>query len=500
MPRNELRAGKAADFRVIEKRSIDYIPAAERHGKAWHLWPVWFTSGTQLATVATGVIGVSLGADFLCSSLAILVGCAAGTFFMALHSAQGPQLGLPQMIQSRPQFGYVGALLVWVIALFSYVGYNAFNEVLAGVTAQGLTGWNPQASGIVFVGLALAISVVGYDLIHTAQRWLAYILVAALGVFTLTAAVTIHLPAGAWRLRPFATVPVLTQFLAAAAYQLSGAFYVSDYSRYLPRSAGVKAPFIWTYAGAFLGSAWTMLVGAAAAALTPGSGVASALRFAGDRVFPGFGAMLLSVSLVGLLTMTSLNFYGASLTLLSTVASFHTFRPTRSIRVMSVLAIGVLTHSIAAAAGDDLVKRLSDLLAILLCLFTPWTAINLVDFYWVRKTCYSVREIFNPSGLYGRWNWRGLSAYAGGFAAMLPFVNTDVFEGPVARAMGGADLSMPVGLLVASGIYLLSYRSVDITAELGRARHADEGIDGDGRQPESGRLPAEHGTWETHPG
>ena len=26
--------------------------------------------------------------------------------------AQGPQLGLPQMIQSRPQFGYVGALLV----------------------------------------------------------------------------------------------------------------------------------------------------------------------------------------------------------------------------------------------------------------------------------------------------------------------------------------------------------------------------------------------------
>ena len=45
---------------------------------------------------------------------------------------------------------------------------------------------------------------------------------------------------------------------------------------------------------------------------------------------------------------------------------------------------------------------------MLLYLFTPWTAINLVDFYVVRKGHYSIREIFNPNGMYGRWNWRGL--------------------------------------------------------------------------------------------
>ena len=27
---------------AIESRSIDYVPQAERHGKVWHLWPVWF--------------------------------------------------------------------------------------------------------------------------------------------------------------------------------------------------------------------------------------------------------------------------------------------------------------------------------------------------------------------------------------------------------------------------------------------------------------------------
>ena len=55
-----------------------------------------------------------------------------GTFFMAAHSAQGPQLGLPQMIQSRPQFGYVGAILVWLFAYLQYAGFNVFNSVLAG--------------------------------------------------------------------------------------------------------------------------------------------------------------------------------------------------------------------------------------------------------------------------------------------------------------------------------------------------------------------------------
>jgi purine-cytosine permease-like protein len=471
---------------MIETRSIDYIPSAERHGKAWHLWPVWFTSGTQLATVATGVIGVALGANLLWSCIAIVLGCGAGTFFMAFHAAQGPQLGLPQMIQSRPQFGYMGALLVWVVALISYVGYNAFNEVLAGDTVHRLAGLDPQISGTVFAVIAVAISVAGYDLIHAAQRYLAYVLIAALGVFTLFGVWTLHFPAGAMRLDDFRAVPVLAQFFAAAAYQLSGAFYVSDYSRYLPRSVGVKAPFFWTYIGAFLGSGWTMLVGAAAAAVNPGVSVASALEAAGDGVFPGFGAVLLAAALIGLLTMSSLNYYGASLTLLSVLDSFHPLRSTRWKRVAAVLAAAVAAHLIAFAVSGDFVKGFGDLLAVLLYLFTPWTAINLVDFYWVRKTHYSVREIFNPRGLYGRWNWRGLSAYALGFAAMMPFASTDLYTGPVARALGGADIAMPVGLLVATAVYLAAYRSVDIPAELRLAAQADRGLERGYRDSELG--------------
>ncbi|MBS0378135.1 MAG: cytosine permease [Proteobacteria bacterium] len=461
----------------IETRSIDYVPAAERHGHPWHLWPVWFTGGTQLASVATGVIGVALGANLLWTAIAATLGCALGTFFMALHSAQGPQLGLPQMIQSRPQFGYMGALLVWVIALISYVGYNAFNEVLGGDTASRLTGLSARGCGTFFTLVALGISAVGYDLIHRAQRWLAYLMIAVLAMFTAAASVHLPLPSSSWSLRPFPTTAFLTQFFAAAAYQLSGAFYVSDYSRYLPRSAGVRAPFYWTYGGAFAGSLWAMLVGSAAAAAFPGLSVAAALSSAGDAVYPGFGGLLLGVALLGLLTMTSLNYYGASLTLLSVADSFHPVQATRRKRIVAVLLAGVCAHAIARGVSGDFVRGFSDLLAILLCLFTPWTAINLVDFYLIRRTHYSIREIFNPRGLYGRWNWRGLSAYAAGFLAMLPFVNTELYQGPVSRALGGTDVSMPVGLAVAAALYYLSYRSVDLGPEFRAARVADRGLD-----------------------
>ena len=140
---------------MIEKRSIDYVPIAERHGKVWHLWPVWFSGDAHLATVATGVVGVAIGGHLLWMAIAVLLGCAFGTFFMAFHSTQGPQLGLPQMIQSRPQFGYFGALLVWVVALIAFIGFNAFNQILAAQTVASLYGGDPTVIMLVFTLLSV---------------------------------------------------------------------------------------------------------------------------------------------------------------------------------------------------------------------------------------------------------------------------------------------------------------------------------------------------------
>ena len=60
---------------------------------------------------------------------------ALGTAFMALHANQGPRLGLPQMIQSRAQFGSLGAAIPLLVAVFIYLGFNVFQFI---VTAEAI--------------------------------------------------------------------------------------------------------------------------------------------------------------------------------------------------------------------------------------------------------------------------------------------------------------------------------------------------------------------------
>ncbi len=469
---------------LIERRSIDYVPLAERHGKVWHLWPVWFAGDAHLATLAVGVLGITLGGNFLWTTLAVVLGCLLGTFFMAFHSTQGPQLGLPQMIQSRPQFGYTGALLVWAVAMVAYVGYNAFNQVLAAEAVHQLS---PAIAGnsptviVVFALIATALAAVGYDKIHLAQRAFAYLMIAILGVFSVGGLLVLRLPPAQWDPAGFRGVPFLAQLFAAASYQLSWSIYVSDYSRYLPRDVGVRQSFWWTFLGAFTGGAWMMLVGTVAAAVAPQLNVAAAMQQAADQVLAGLGKVLLGGALLCLLTVSTLNFYGASLTLLSVADTLRPLRSTVGKRLASLALAFAASTAIALSSSSNFVNRFGDLLSLLLYLFTPWTAINLVDFYVVRKGHYSIREIFNPNGMYGRWNWRGLMAYAVGFVVMIPFFSSGMYTGPVARALGGADIAMLVGLPVAAGVYLFACRSMNLGAEQRRAAAADVGLEPDDR-------------------
>jgi NCS1 family nucleobase:cation symporter-1 len=207
--------------------------------------------------------------------------------------------------------------------------------------------------------------------------------------------------------------------------------------------------------------------------------VAGALRSAADAVLPGLGKPLLLCSLLGLVTITSLNFYGASLTLLSVVDSLKPSRPTLGKRLLTLLVSTVAASGIALVSSQNFVEKFGEFLAVLLYLFTPWTAINLVDFYLVRKGHYSVREIFNARGMYGRWNWRGLLAYGVGFVVMIPFFSTETWKGPVAKALGGADIAMLVGLPVSAIVYIWACRSLDVEADRRRAHAADIGLDPD---------------------
>ncbi|HEX5300921.1 MAG TPA: cytosine permease [Streptosporangiaceae bacterium] len=196
-----------------------------------------------------------------------------------------------------------------------------------------------------------------------------------------------------------------------------------------------------------------------------GSGIAE-LDQVGDHVFTGFGAVVLIVATLGLVSVTALNMYGGSLTLISAVDSFRKIRPTLGLRIVTVGFTALLSLIGALAATKNFLGNFNNFLLLILYLFIPWTAVNLVDFYIVRRGHYAIAEIFNPRGLYGRWGWRGILAYLIGFAAMSPFFDVGtLYQGAAAKALDGADISFFIGLPVAGVLYYFFSRSVDVAAE-----------------------------------
>lgn len=444
----------------IETRTIEQVPLHERHGKAWHLAPFWFAGNFVLTTLAVGFIGPSMSLPALTAIMAIFIGVGLGTLCMALHANQGPRLGLAQMIQSRAQFGVKGAILPFAAVLLVYIGFNVFNLILAGeVLSQVLDG--PTALWQLLVLLvAVAIAIVGHDLLHTVQRWLTYVLIAVFAVLSFTAVDTLQL--GAMQHEPTFSWPAfLSQLSAAAAYQISYAVYVSDYSRYLPADTPARRVIGWTYLGAAASALWLMSLGALLASSITIDDPINTLRVLGDRFSPGFGTFAILVTVPALVGIMAVNCYGAMLTGATAISAI---RPTNSgvgTRVAGIGVIACLIYLAVILLPAGYLDSFNLFLQLMLYFLMPWSAINLIDFYLLRKGQYLVAALFDSQGIYGRWAWPGMLAYLGALVAMVPFASLGSLEGWVVVKMGGVNLAFLVGFIAAAGLYVALTRKRD---------------------------------------
>ncbi|MFE4543335.1 purine-cytosine permease family protein [Arthrobacter sp. NPDC056727] len=475
---------------LVESRSIDWVPLTERRGKPWSLFPLWFMSNANVTTLATGMLGAALGASFLTSLLAICLGVAVGTVFTAFHSAQGPQLGLPQMIQSRAQFGFRGVAVICAIVVFSLVGFNMFNQMLAAEILTMTTGVDANPLWYFIIsGLALVLAIFGYHWIHNTQKWLTLVFLLTFGVFTAATLVFLPLDPAQFSLSGFDWVPFLLQFGAAAAYALGWAPYVSDYSRYLPPETKPGRALFYTYGGVFVGAVWLMALGAFVAAVFQGASPLEGVRDAADQILPGAGFWLLIAALPGLVSVITINIYAAAMELITIADSVRPVRPTRALRILGCTIIALAAFIGSLLSTGDFLANFGSFLVILLYVLVPWTSVNLVDYYFVRRGHYAIREIFTPNGIYGTWAWRGMTAYLIGIIAMTPFAVTAWYVGPVAQALGGADLALFAGLAASAIAYLILGRTIDFEAE---QRAAEAGRQTTGQEAVRFWNPASH--------
>ncbi len=440
----------------VEKRSIDFIPESERFGKPGSLFYIWFGANMNITTIASGVLPVVMGLNLFWSALAIILGSLLGAIFMASHSAQGPKLGIPQMIQSRAQFGVIGAVLPLLFVMLIYLGFFVSNTLLA---AQALTAVSPLSndSNIWLIGaLCFVVALYGYRLIHRLQKLLSILSVLIFLAATVLA-LTLPIPAGQWLPTGFVLSKFLVAVSIAVTWQLSYAPYVADYSRYLPTETPMARVFWFSYAGTVIGGAWMMILGAILSVA-----IAGFSDNVGGHVVELFGSgtlLLFAFIVYGQVSINVFNLYGAFMSTITVIEPFSHLRVTPRVRGGFMFVISLVATGLCTVGQADFIGFFLNFIFFMSYFLIPWTAINLVDYYCLRKGVYQLADIFDLNGIYGRLNWIACACFIGAIGLEIPFMNTTLYVGPVATALDGVDLAWVIGLLVpAMGYYGLMRR------------------------------------------
>ena len=152
---------------------------------------------------------------------------------------------------------------------------------------------------------------------------------------------------------------------------------------------------------------------------------------------------------------------------------------------LSLQAIGLKLHRYAATMLDVIVSTaialyiifvqdfstaLNNFIALLVVWVGPFGGVWLCDGY-LRRGKYDARAIHSREGTAARyWGWRGLNpsgciAVAAGMAVAAMTMKSPLYDGPIATALGGADLSWILGLPVSMLSYWLLRRRVNSWTE-----------------------------------
>jgi NCS1 family nucleobase:cation symporter-1 len=167
-----------------------------------------------------------------------------------------------------------------------------------------------------------------------------------------------------------------------------------------------------------------------------------------------------SVSRSVKVTATTLNSYGSFMSMATIVSGFR-----RDVRIpirhrfSYIVAMVGLAVLLGLLGRHSFLKSFEAFILFLLAVFTPWSAINLVDYYFFTRSRYDVPALSDPNGRYGRWNAMGIAVYLIGILVQMPFLSSTFYTGPLVSRLGGADISWIVGLIVPAALYYACARN-----------------------------------------
>jgi purine-cytosine permease-like protein len=455
------------DTFALEVRGFDHIPELERNMTLPQVDQFWVANSVNLLSFALGALTV---AEHLPLGLA-LAACVIGSLtygYVACGSIVAVRAGLPTSTLSRAAFGMRGNLPNAVLSWAASVAFEVINTIF-GVDALlalfPLLGWrHPGAAGkliAVLLQLVLCggVAILGHATMVWFQRIFAVLVSAALLV--VMGFMVGHTPADT----AAATNVVLSPGAAVAAFftacaliasnPLSFLFNGADWVRYLPSATPGRSIFTHVFWASYVPSLALTLMGAFCATLGDMSDPVAGLK----PFIPSWLFIVYIFAVIGgSLANTIPTYYSSGLSLQAMGFNVHRYVATG---VDVIVSTAVTLYVLFV---QDFSAALNDFIAVLIVWVGPFGGVWICDGY-LRRGKFDFHAIHSKAGAGGRyWGWRGLNtsgciALVVGMTAAAMTMKSPLYEGPLALALGGTDLSWIVGLPLSALVYAALTRS-----------------------------------------
>jgi purine-cytosine permease-like protein len=400
----------------------------------------------------------------LWQALAVIVIGNVFSIITGIVAGSGPAAGTPSEVITRAMYGITGnrfnvATAGWLIS----VCYLAINWAAATTVAVGLlgrigvpsNGWTIAISAVVIAAATMVISVYGHGLIMRLYQPLAIVLAiifAGMGIFVVGGAHWNAAPA-----HPLSGVELAAMMAAGVALVASAPLSYTnsaDFSRYLPSGTRVRDVALWTTLGLVIPGILATFVGSLAASAVDMTSPEAGL----EKLLPPWFAPIFLISvIVGTIANNAMTAYSSGLALQAVGVKLP-----RSRTVLLDGSVGVAMTLFALLVWNFL-DSVSSALQLGVTILAPIMGVYLADMLW-RRNRYDGPALADDSRTSRFWfaggfHIAGVVAVLVGFGASLMCSATLVFVGPIAAAMHGIDLSVPVGLVIPFVIYLVMVRS-----------------------------------------
>ncbi len=433
------RPAGAGDF-AVETHGIAPISPEHRYGSPRRLFPLWFAPQVNMTGVFTGALAIVLGLGFWLGLVAMVAGTVLGSLVVAYLSTWGPRTGAGQLPNARMAFGgavVLPAALQWL----SSIAWDALVGLFGGEALAVLAGIPFWVAVLAVLGVQGVVGVFGYELIHRLQTVLTVVLLVTFVVFAakLVGGHQVITPAsvhGADLGGAF-----VLELTIALSLSISWASYAADFSRYLPAGSPPRAVFGYTFAGIVTAYIFVQGIGIAAGNVVADQTAEGVRAVMGGGVL---GAVALAVIALAAIGSGVMNDYSGSLALQT--LGVRVRRPVSAV-IVTLAAFGLILWLHAA----DTASRFQNVLLVVSYWIPAFVAVVVIDWVLRARGRATIDPVGEPTARADAV--AAVVVFVVSYAAAVPFMNTSLFEGPVARAWHGADTAYFVNFAVAAVLY-----------------------------------------------